>query len=202
MLSSITPLGERGRHNSWATTAGWYVVGSVLGGATIGTVLGGVGEILVVTVAPLSATFTTTTIAAALALALLFDTGVLGEKVPSIHRQVNEDWLDVYRNWVYGGGFGWQLGLGVVTIVPTAGTYVTWLMAILTGSLWMGAVVGGTFGLARALPILAVARAHDPRRLREFHRRMAEVGPTAHRAVIAVTSLALVGTISTMIVGL
>ena len=38
MLSQITPLTERGRHHHFGVTAGWFVVGSVLGGATLGLV--------------------------------------------------------------------------------------------------------------------------------------------------------------------
>ncbi len=199
MLSSITPLGERARHNRWTTTAAWYVAGSMIGGVTLGVVLGAAGQGLAAIASPLSTVAVSAIVASALALALLFDSGALGEKVPSIHRQVNEDWLDMYRNWVYGGGFGWQLGLGVVTIVPTAGTYVTWLMAVLTAKVWMGALIGGAFGLARGLPIVAVASATDPQRLRRFHRRMAAAAPAAHRAVLAVTAVALAGSFAVML---
>ena len=36
MLSSITPLGERAKGNSWTLTTSAYVVGSLLGGALLG----------------------------------------------------------------------------------------------------------------------------------------------------------------------
>ena len=36
MLSTITPIGERGRNNRYYTTAAWFIVGAVLGGATLG----------------------------------------------------------------------------------------------------------------------------------------------------------------------
>ena len=36
MLSTITPIGERGRNNGWAASAAWFVAGAVLGGATLG----------------------------------------------------------------------------------------------------------------------------------------------------------------------
>lgn len=196
MLSSITPLGERGRNNRWRTTAGFYLGGSVLGGLTFGLALGAVGQWLVGFDRLWSGVTTALFVAAILLLALLFDAGVLGERVPSIHRQVNEDWLDLYRSWVYGTGFGWQLGFGVVTIVPTAGTYVAWLMAMLTGSWWMGAAVGGAFGLARGLPLLLIGSATDPARLRTFHRRMAAAAPLAHRSMILVTAVALISTLA------
>ena len=40
--------------------------------------------------------------------------------VPGPRRQVDERWLDRYRGWVYGVGYGSQLGLGIVTVVIVA----------------------------------------------------------------------------------
>src|SRR5688572_6047257 len=36
MLSTITPIGEQGRNHRYAGTATWFVLGAVLGGATLG----------------------------------------------------------------------------------------------------------------------------------------------------------------------
>ena len=36
MLSTITPIGERGRNHRYDSTATWFVLGAVLGGATLG----------------------------------------------------------------------------------------------------------------------------------------------------------------------
>src|SRR4249919_1505358 len=88
-------------------------------------------------------------VAGAAALGALLERS--GRAIPSWHRQVNEDWLTQYRGWVYGLGFGVQLGLGVVTIVTTAAVYLTWVAAFVSGSAAIGAAVGAAFGLARAL---------------------------------------------------
>ena len=40
MLSQITPFTERARHHRFGVTAGWFVVGSVVGGATLGVIAG------------------------------------------------------------------------------------------------------------------------------------------------------------------
>ena len=40
MLTSITPLGERGRNRRWLSTVSWYVLGSTLGGALMGALAG------------------------------------------------------------------------------------------------------------------------------------------------------------------
>ena len=36
MLSTITPIGERGRNHRYASTATWFILGATLGGATLG----------------------------------------------------------------------------------------------------------------------------------------------------------------------
>ena len=154
MLTSITPLGERGRGNRRAITMTAYAVGSLLGGATTGLVLGSVGsalpELPVLLIAGLVC------LAAAVA-----DLGPW--HLPGGHRQVDEDWLTRYRGWVYGAGFGYQLGLGIATVVTSAATYVVLVLALLTGSPWAGLAIGAVFGLARAVPALLLARAdtHD-----------------------------------------
>ena len=43
-----------------------------------------------------------------------------GHRPPFLHRQVDDDWLSAYRPWVYGVGFGWQIGAGVTTYTMTA----------------------------------------------------------------------------------
>jgi hypothetical protein len=42
--------------------------------------------------------------------------------VPGPRRQVDDRWRDQYRGWVYGLGYGVQLGVGVTTIVSSAAT--------------------------------------------------------------------------------
>lgn len=174
MLSSITPLGERGRQQRWSVTAGAYVAGSALGGAALGLGLGAAGALLLDRVGS----------ARALALGLVGALAFVGLAIdlaaarfravalPGPHRQVNEHWLDDYRGWVYGAGFGAQLGTGIVTIVTGSITYVVWLCALLSGSAIGGLVVGVVFGTVRALPIVFVRRVHDPATLRRFMGRL------------------------------
>ena len=54
-------------------------------------------------------------------------------RVPSMRRQVDEDWLSRYRRWVYATGFGWQLGTGVTTIVTSRVTYALLVLLWLVG---------------------------------------------------------------------
>jgi hypothetical protein len=186
MLASIHPLGERARDRRWGVTVGAYVVASTAAAALLGAVLGGVGAVLPLTPGVLAAL-----VLAAGALALAADLGAF--TLPTIHRQVDKDWLDRYRGWVVGLGFGFQLGLGVVTIVNTAAVYLALAFALLTGSVAGGAVVGTTFGLVRALVILVVAPVRRPDQLRLALRRMHGWRAVSQRAGIAVQALVLAG---------
>ena len=86
--------------------------------------------------------------------------------VPSWHRQVNEDWLADFRGWVYGAGFGVQLGTGVVTIVTTAAVYLVWLTALLGASPVLGVQRSAPpSGSPAAVPVLASTGADTPDRV-------------------------------------
>jgi hypothetical protein len=111
---------------------------------------------------------------------------VLGFGPPFIRRQVNEDWLSKYRPWVYGSGFGWQIGVGVTTYVMTAAVVLTVVFAVLTASPWVAFAIGAVFGLARGLTVLLSAPLRTQSDLYAFHRRFAAGGERARQAVIAV----------------
>lgn len=182
MLSTITPMAERTRSRRWGVTASWFVLGAVLGGATLGLL--GAGGAALVGLADLSIA-TTLGLAAVLAIAAAaLDLG-LGTEMPHHRRQVDEVWLDQYRAWVYGLGFGWQIGTGLATYIMTAAVYLTVALAALTGSPLVAFGICVLFGLVRGLAILLGVRLTDPTRLRAFHRRFDELGPTVRRAVIA-----------------
>jgi len=183
MLSSITPLGERGRHNRFRVTATAFVVGAIAGGTTLGALCGWLGSWL-----PGRSTEVDGLLVAVLAVA----GAVLDARgVPTIKRQVNEDWLHRYRGWVYGLGFGVQLGFGVVTVVTSAATYVAFALALLTGSVAAGAVIGFTFGSLRGLSLLLAREIDTPAALHRFHRRL---DARAHDgARLGVAAQALIG---------
>ena len=187
MLSSIHPLGERARKTSWGVTVTAYLVGSTLGGALLGGVLGSVGWVLHQALG-MPATLVLVLVAGVSVLGAALDLGLGGLAPPTIRRQVDEDWLNRYRGWVYGLGFGFQLGLGVVTVVTTATVYVTFALALvagLAGSARAGLVIGAVFGLARAAPILLVARVRAPDHLRRWHRRLQALAPVSHWVTVA-----------------
>jgi len=189
MLASITPLGERGRRSNWWVTVTAFLLAATAAGAAGGALLGGLGAVA------WPAHLRLTVLLVAIAAALVVD-GLPGS-VPGPRRQVDERWLDEYRGWVYGAGYGAQLGLGVTTVVSSAATYVAMLAAFLTASAPAGAIVLGCYGAVRGLTPLAAAGVRSQRRLLEFHRGLARWrararwGAVAAQAGILVLALAL-----------
>jgi hypothetical protein len=181
MLGSITPLGERGRNSRWWLTVVAFVIGSTLAGALLGAALGGLGALAGLEGADAAPWL----LAAALIAGIAFDLGVVGLRLPTVSRQVDDTWLYRYRGWVTGIGFGFQLGLGVVTVVTTAFTYVTFLAAFLSGSLAAGALIGGTYGAVRAATILGGSAIDSPERLANMHDRLRRWDLPARRASVA-----------------
>jgi hypothetical protein len=205
MLSSISPLGERARATRWGTTVAAYLVGSVLGGLVLGGTVAAVGGLV-----PVGVRTSTPVMVGVGAVLLLFATlDVLAARpagraprlaLPSWQRQVDEQWLGRYRGWVYGLGFGAQLGLGVVTIITSSTVYAVVLVAAWSGDLGVGLAIGGTFGLARALPVLTTRNAHEPVALRRLLARVERWTRPAERwaaASLGVAGAAVVAVVST-----
>ncbi|HUG83139.1 MAG TPA: sulfite exporter TauE/SafE family protein [Euzebya sp.] len=179
MLSSISPVGEHTRQQRWGVTVTAYLLGSVIGGSVVGALAGGIGQLAL------------TGVAADLRLAALGVVALVGLAldatvgVPTRHRQVDERWLTSYRGWVYGGGFGLQLGTGVATIIPSSVVYALWIGALLTASVALGAIAGAVFGLVRGLPLLLAGRIRNVSGLRRALARMDRARPHVVRIVPA-----------------
>lgn len=184
MLSSINPLGERGRGQRYWLTAVFYVLGSTLGGLALGAAGGAIGLYLPV------GTWRLPFIALAVGAGAGLD--LMKREPPSWRRQVDENWLSRYRGWVYGLGFGFQLGLGVVTIVTTASVYSLFAMTVLAGSLPVALVAGTLFGLGRAVVILLGRNSVDPMSLRAMMRRL-QAGLSVARYAVIGSQVLIVG---------
>jgi len=195
MLSSITPLGERGRNNRYGITASAFVVGALAGGTALGAVCGWLGSFLPARSGTVDALFV---------IALAATGGFLdATRVPTIKRQVDEEWLHRYRGWVYGIGFGAQLGFGLVTVVTSAATYVAFALALLTGSVVAGAAIGFVFGAVRGLSLLMARHIESADELRRFHRQLdsrsssgARLGVAAQGLIGVLGIVALFGVVS------
>jgi hypothetical protein len=170
MLTSINPLAEKGRGHRYAVTAGWFMVGAIAGGLTLGMGAAVLAEAIHLT--GLSLTVRLSLAAVASLLAALGDAGGLGATFPILRRQVNERWLDQFRGWFYGAGFGWQIGVGFATYVMSAAVILTVVLGALSGSPVAALCVGILFGLVRGAGVLVSSRATTQSALRQILRRL------------------------------
>ena len=188
MLTSITPLGERGRGNLWATTSAWLMFGHVVGGLALGLLLSGVG-VLVGYAGIEFGRETSIAIVSVIALAgALFD--LCGGRMP-VRRQVDERWLTRYRGWVYGLGFGAQLGFGLVTVVNTA-----LLVAVCAAGVLLpmahALLIGVVYGTTRGIVASANGRVRNTAALRRMHQRLdRSERPVRWGAALTVAALAI-----------
>jgi hypothetical protein len=195
MLSSISPLGERARNSRWWLTTTAYVVGSVTGGLALGALAALVGSL--VPESWRSSPWVLGAVALLLALGVVVDARSGGHGVPSWRRQVDVRWLDAYRGWVMGLGFGTQLGFGLVTIVTSTTTYAVVLFAALSGNVAVGLAIGGAFGLVRALPVPFSAGVRDREALHMLFARLdswARPADLAARVALAGAAAAVAAT--------
>jgi hypothetical protein len=184
MLATITPLSERGRGHRYRTTAVWFVVGGILGGVT----LGAAAAMLALVFHAMSLTpreVSTIALVSGLVTAAS-DIGLGGLRLPVHHRQVNERWLDQFRPWVYGAGFGWQIGTGLATYIVTAAVYLMVLLSALIGNGWLAVGLGAHFGLVRGLSVCLGRRITSSDTLLSFHQWFSDLGPKVRRATIGV----------------
>jgi hypothetical protein len=184
MLSQINPIAEAGRRQRYGRTVCWFVAGAALGGLTLGGATAALAAL--VAAAGISDRGALAIAAVAAFGAALIDARVLGFGPPFVRRQVNENWLSRYRPWVYGSGFGWQIGAGVTTYVMTAAVPLTIAFAALSASPSIALTIGVVFGLARGLTVLLSAPLRTQSDLYAFHRRFAAAGERVRRAVIVV----------------
>lgn len=168
LQAQLHPMGELSRGNIWVVTIAAFTAGSALAGATIGALSGVVGSFILDDQAAPIWSVALVAIAAGIA-----DLSPMTPLTP--RRQVNENWIGRYRGWVYGFGFGLQLGVGFAVFVMSWGYYAMILIALLSASPALGAALGVIFGLGRGVLLYLSLRIDTPVQLASFHRRMARL---------------------------
>lgn len=188
MLSSITPMTEAGRGNRFGVTAAWFLAGGVAGGLAIGSLAAGGAALLSLADLDVSVRWALAAVAAAITASI--DLGVAGIELPIFKRQVNDAWLRRYRSWVYGAGFGAQIGFGLATYIMTAGVFLTIALAVLTASPAAALLVGAAFGLVRGSAVYVGRSGTTPAALGAIHDRLDRLAPASRLAAASVQVLA------------
>ena len=194
MLSTITPVAEAGRGHSFRSTSTWFVIGSVAGGLTLGTLMAGIAKL----VAGLGTTPAQRLWIVALGalLAASSDGRLAGFHITGHDRQVNERWLDRYRSWVYGAGFGWQIGVGLATYVMTSALYLVILIGGLTADPVVAIAVGALFGLVRGLAVYLATGLDSTGRLLSFHSKFESLREPVRQATILIMAVVSVAAVA------
>jgi hypothetical protein len=193
MLSTVTPMAERGRGHRFWVTAAWFVAGALAGGAT----LGGAAALGAALCSGISTDAALVVAGASALVGAVVDAGLVGVRPPFFKRQLDDAWLDRYRGWVYGAGFGWQIGVGFATYIMTTAVPVTVVLAVLSGQPVVAVGVGLLFGLVRGSAIAISAPATTTAALARIHRRFAALEAPVRQAsavaLVVVGVLALAG---------
>jgi hypothetical protein len=109
---------------------------------------------------------------------------LVGLTPPGPRRQVDEDWLGRYRDWVTGLGYGAQLGVGFATIVPSWGIWALLVTAACIGV--PGAILfGAGFGVGRSLLLFSTRRVDSTSALAGLMLRFSGAESSARRVALA-----------------
>ncbi len=182
MLTSITPLGERGRRRRWGLTTAWYVAGSTAGGAAVGVLAGG----LAIAVSGISAGPRALLVIGALACACGSSERRAGHPAAVVAPAGRRDVAAALPR------LGGRRRLRDPARLRPGDDRVECLglrgarLAVLTGSFWAAVAVGTTFGLVRALPLLSVRGVRSTEALASLHRRVSAIAPRARVSTLAV----------------
>ena len=195
MLSTITPITEASRGHRFSVTAWWYLLGALAGGLTLGALM----AILGMLIAPITEGQQLLILALAALIAVASDGRLGGFQLPGHDRQVNEHWLDRYRAWVYGAGFGWQIGFGLSTYIMTAGVYWLAIAGAIGNSAVNALLLGAVFGLIRGMAVFSASEIKDRESMAAFHRHFEQWRQPVRRGMILV--LGVVGAVAGIAVG-
>ena len=154
VIDTIGPTGHTGGRRTTVAACAAFLPGAVIGGLLTFGSLAAFGELL--HGAGGRAGYLAAAAIALLAAAL----EVSGTRiVPQIRRQLPEHWRRVMPMPVAAVLYGVLLGIGFTTFVLSFGVWALAGVSLAVGDPSIGLLIGGAFGLGRALPILVLAPA-------------------------------------------
>jgi hypothetical protein len=154
VIETIGPTGHTGGRRTLVAACATFLPGAIAGGlltlgslAALGELVHGAGGKAAYLVAA----------GIALVAALLEARGT--RIVPQIRRQLPEHWRRVMPMPLAAALYGVLLGIGFTTFVLSFGVWALAGVSLALGDPYVGLLIGGAFGLGRALPVLALAPA-------------------------------------------
>jgi cytochrome c biogenesis protein CcdA len=152
MVGTIGPL-VKVAAAEWLMASGSYVLGSVLGGALIGSALGMFGS-LVLGASALNALNGVVVLFVAGVVAVARDAGFVRLEGPSFKRSVPKSWHYALGRRIAPAAYGFVLGLGITTTVPVAAYYWLLFWVFAAADPLYGAITMAAYGLGRFVPVL------------------------------------------------
>src|SRR4029453_10829807 len=162
MVGQIGPLVQVGREK---TALALHVLGGVVGGLTIGVLLGFAGVLLRSAIGDALDTVCVIVVPAALIYAASVDLGLLPVRPITWVRQTPGDWPCSMGHYPGIFALGFHLGLRVATRIPYQSLLVVPLSAFLVGDMASAVAITTAYGAARALagvPAVTPANAAFP----------------------------------------
>jgi hypothetical protein len=152
VIETIGPTGHTGGRRTTLAACATFLPGAIAGGLLTFGCLAALGELLHGAGGRGAYLFAA---GIALVAALLEARGT--RIVPQIRRQLPEHWRRVMSMPLAAALYGVLLGIGFTTFVLSFGVWALAGVSLALGDPSLGLLVGGAFGLGRALPILALA---------------------------------------------
>jgi hypothetical protein len=149
MVETISPVVHGGRNRRYWSALVLHALGTTLSASLLGALLAGLGALL-------GAPWGDTGVAVVAAIAILYlvrELFSLPIPIPALRKQVPEWWRTFYSNNVTAFLYGLGLGVGYATYLSFGTFVVVSAAAFVSGSAWIGAVLCGAFGAARAASV-------------------------------------------------
>lgn len=181
LQAQLHPMGESGRGNRWIVTITSFGIASAIAGGLLGASSAFLGSLI------LPGGIGPTWLVAIIAV-LAGGLDLSPWRPPTPRRQVNENWINRYRGWIYGAAFGIQLGLGFTVFVMSWGYYAMLAIAFMSTNPLIGATIGIIFGFGRGLLLYLSRTVDTPEKLATFHRAMADRKQMTFRLTGATTT--------------
>jgi hypothetical protein len=193
MVETITPVvhGGRGR---WAGALALHVLGATLAAGVFGAILGGIGMLLGAPWGRAGAV----AVAVAAFVYTLHELTRVTVTVPQLRRQVPEWWRTFFSPPLTALLYGVGLGVGFLTYLGHGTLVVVAAAAIAIGDPWWGAVLVGTFGLARGASAILAYGVDSEEAGRDLVERLVGRSDVARRAANG-AALVVIGLAATVV---